>query len=556
MSIVEVPSARYVVDTLSKLQNIDVQVSSLLRIRAYEQDFEDGTTDLTAVNCTQTVQSTTVYAGNYALQVTIPAGQTGYVETPSRLVSPNQRVTFSIAHKEDANITDIRLVIVWYRSSGIIISVDEYPLTVSQNWTVDSITATAPRLATYMALRIQATASTDGDGNVYIDDITIDLVGQVFRVDANGNLLVAVDNFPTWFTTSTKTTDDIVTAIQAEQPRRITNAYDQVNDWFKVSVVSDAVGLAKESTLQQVRDRLPASLTASGNFKVAISEDNVGLLKEGGNVNVANFPAWFSTSTKTTDDVVTAIQSEQPRRITNAYDSANDWFKVSIVNDGVGLATETTLQSLKTQVDKLVNALSSIGTDSIRAEVTNFPTDYPDSTAHTKLDTIHSDLYDTAEAKTLTTIVKEIRDKTEWGYLSNLDVALSTRASESTLQTINNKIPSPTASGNMPVAVAEDSVGLAKDSTLQQVRDRLPASLTASGNFKVAISEDNVGLLKEGGNVNIANFPAWFTTSTKTTDDIVTAIQTEQPRLLYGYDGTQWRPIAVDSSGRVRAVLG
>lgn len=103
----------------------------------------------------------------------------------------------------------------------------------------------------------------------------------------------------------------------------------------------------------------------------------------------------------------------------------------------------------------------------------------------------------------------------------NLDVALSTRASET---------------------------------TLQQIRDRLPTSLTTSGNLKVAIEEDALGLLKDGGNVNIANFPTWQTTSTKTTDDIVSAIQGQQPRLLYGYDGTNWVPVKTTTDGKVVGV--
>jgi len=168
----------------------DISLSTLARTRVYEQSFEDGTSDLTANNATQTVQSTEVYSGSYALQVTISAGQTGYVETPVRHVSPNQQVTFVFAHKEDANITDIKLIVVWYRTNMHELSTEEFTLTPSESWQLESRTVTAPKRAAYMAIRIQATAGSS-DGNVYIDDITIDLVGQIFRVDGAGQIKVA-----------------------------------------------------------------------------------------------------------------------------------------------------------------------------------------------------------------------------------------------------------------------------------------------------------------------------------------------------------------------------
>ena len=168
----------------------DIPISTITRTRVYEQSFEDGTTDTTANNATQTVQSTEVYAGNYALQVTISANQTGYVETPQRPVSPGQKVTFAFAHKEDANISDIKLIVVWYRANGNVLSTEEFTLDVTDTWKLEGRTVTAPQNSAYMALRIQATAGAS-DGNVFIDDITIDLVGQIFRVDGAGQIKVA-----------------------------------------------------------------------------------------------------------------------------------------------------------------------------------------------------------------------------------------------------------------------------------------------------------------------------------------------------------------------------
>jgi len=108
-------------------------------------------------------------------------------------------------------------------------------------------------------------------------------------------------------------------------------------------------------------------------------------------------------------------------------------------------------------------------------------------------------------------------------------VALSTRASESTLSTLSGKFPSATAladnlsnptttiiggallgfDGTYWRRIAADSSSRLKvnaevvanppnlDCTLSAVRDRLPSSLTTAGNFKIALLEDSVGLLKD-----------------------------------------------------------
>ncbi|MEM4975713.1 MAG: hypothetical protein QXT64_00135 [Desulfurococcaceae archaeon] len=61
----------------------------------------------------------------------------------------------------------------------------------------------------------------------------------------------------------------------------------------------------------------------------------------------------------------------------------------------------------------------------------------------------------------------------------NLDVALSTRASEATLVAIRDRLPaSLTSAGNFRVAVLEDGIGLAKDSTLSSILSRLDTNLS------------------------------------------------------------------------------
>jgi len=119
--------------------------------------------------------------------VEIPATGTGYVETPPRSISPGQRVTASYAHKE-SNISSIKLVVVWYRDNLHIIDEEEFDLTPSDTWVVDSRTVVAPTSAAYVSLRLTATAGSGSPGHVYVDSIFIDLVGQILRTDGAGNI--------------------------------------------------------------------------------------------------------------------------------------------------------------------------------------------------------------------------------------------------------------------------------------------------------------------------------------------------------------------------------
>ncbi|MCD6583643.1 MAG: hypothetical protein J7K71_03040, partial [Candidatus Omnitrophica bacterium] len=115
--------------------------------------------------------------------------------------------------------------------------------------------------------------------------------------------------------------------------------------------------------------QLPSSLTSSGNFKIAIEEDSTNILKEGGNVNIANYPSWLTSSTKTTDDLYnklgsiggTVSVSNMPADYVKSSQlpsslTSNGNLKVAIEEDVVGLATESTLS-------KFTNALASVGSD-------------------------------------------------------------------------------------------------------------------------------------------------------------------------------------------------
>ena len=148
--------------------------------------------------------------------------------------------------------------------------------------------------------------------------------------------------------------------------------------------------------------------------------------------------------------------------------TASGEVKPILVNDEGRLVINATTSAETSSVtiyglDYEENVRRAVAVDSsarLRSVVENFPSDYPDSGTHTRLDTIISRLdvnlstrasestvstiadrlYDSTEGKSITTIVKEIRDKPEWGYLPNLDVALSTRASEQTLSIVADRL--------------------------------------------------------------------------------------------------------------------
>ncbi len=71
------------------------------------------------------------------------------------------------------------------------------------------------------------------------------------------------------------------------------------------------------------------------------------------------------------------------------------------------------------------------------------------------------------------------KDSTLTTIRDRVDVALSTRASEATLAAVRDRLPSSlTTAGNLRIAILEDTVGLAKDSTLTTIRDRLDVALS------------------------------------------------------------------------------
>lgn len=152
------------------------------------------------------------------------------------------------------------------------------------------------------------------------------------------------------------------------------------------------------------------------------------------------------------------------------------------------------------------------------------------------------------------------KDSTLQSILSKLDVNLSTRASETTLQQIRDILSSSlTTAGNFKIAITEDSLGLARDSSLQTIISKLggglPSSLTLAGNLKVAIAEDTLGIARDS---TLSNLSGKFPAAVALADNLSNPTTTLIGAALLGWDPASnvWRRIQVDSQGRLRAVFG
>ena len=235
---------------LANLSNLDIPLSSLMNVRIYEQSFEDGTSDLNTNNCTQEIETTEVFAGAYSLKVTVLAGETGYVETPTRDISPYQLVRFSFAHKENEYVDTLKLIVIWRRLAGTEIRRYELPVTPSTEWRIDDITLIAPKNSATMAIRIEITAKTNGDAVVYIDDIFMERIGITLRQDAKGNVMVSVQDVA------------VTVPVRIED---ILKAYDATRDELKINTSPKREGLVQELS----------AYTIPANNKVEIEKTNL-----------------------------------------------------------------------------------------------------------------------------------------------------------------------------------------------------------------------------------------------------------------------------------------
>jgi len=266
-----------------------------------------------------------------------------------------------------------------------------------------------------------------------------------------------------------------------------------------VGIVADNVGLARDSTVAQIRDRLPTSLTTAGNLKVAVLEDLAGLAKDAtlqsiltqlrtgvlvsGAVSIAGQPLQVTGSVGIVADFVglardTTLAQVRDRLPTSLTASGN--FKVAILEDSVGLARDSTLNNVLTQLRTGVLVSGSVSIAGQPIQVTGSVGIVADSVGLARDTTLQG--------------IKAQTDKLQFDANNFLRIALAN--SEIMIPVdIQGQVNALYVTGT--VGIIADTVGLARDTTLAQVRDRLPSSLTTAGNLKVAILEDSVGLARD-----------------------------------------------------------
>jgi hypothetical protein len=107
--------------------------------------------------------------------------------------------------------------------------------------------------------------------------------------------------------------------------------------------------------------------------------------------------------------------------------------------------------------------------------------------------------------------------------LPNLDTALSTRASETTLSSLRDRVESNLP--NLDVALSTR----ASEATLGDIKLRLPESLTPAGNLKIGILEDAVGIAKSG---DISSLKAVGGETPRTLSNIYDQLASVLPRAI------------------------
>ena len=132
-------------------------------------------------------------------------------------------------------------------------------------------------------------------------------------------------------------------------------------------------------------------------------------------------------------------------------------------------------------VDENAQVLTSDGATHTRLDtiISRLDVNLSTRASEATLSTVASRLYDSTEDKSITDIVKEIRDKPGWDNLLNIDVQLSTRASEQTLSTVAARLYNATEGKSITDIVTEirDKQGwnnlLNIDITLSSLRDAI-----------------------------------------------------------------------------------
>jgi len=146
----------------------------------------------------------------------------------------------------------------------------------------------------------------------------------------------------------------------------------------------------------------------------------------------------------------------------------------------------------------------------------------------------------------------------------NLDVQLSTRASETTLQDIKSQTDklSFDGSNNLLMALNADNVGIAKETTLGSIKSKTDKlSFDANDyllvNVKATVNPPNLdtALSTRASENTLSNFSAKFPNATALSDSMGNPTTTVVGSALLGWTGSIWRRIVVDNSGRLKTAI-
>ena len=231
--------------------------------------------------------------------------------------------------------------------------------------------------------------------------------------------------------------------------------------------------------------------------------DEEGRIVISGDVTATvEFPSWQRTSTKTTDELYTqlsniygqlditlsalrdAITAPSPdsKTLADLYerlDSIRSQLDVVLSSR----ASESTVSSILSQLDialsELRDALKGTGNKdftTLEADVESILSQL-DITLSNLRDTLHGDLYNATDALSVYDHLKQVRTQVD-SYLPNLDTALSTRASETTLSTVSDRLYDATEAKSITTILKELRDSAATESTLSSIDSKVDVNLS------------------------------------------------------------------------------
>ena len=289
--------------------------------------------------------------------------------------------------------------------------------------------------------------------------------------------------------------------------------------------VNDAQ-VAREPTLVEIRDRIPKP-TESGNLPIAIAEDPVGLAKDrtirDPLPRMARLQIFDSRKSEWVDvaDVVPAalkvdevgvVRDDTVRRIQQDVSGSGDW-RVKVRNDEYLANLNIPLSDHR---DSIINELRNAQPRMARLQIYDSRQEKWVDVVDRLPISLDVDNVGLAKDSTMSRVQEDVTGSGDWRIkvrndekLENLDIPLS-KHRDAVVQTLEKVLPRVArlqiysseksewvdVTDMLPVSLRQDSVGLAREETLKEIRDRLPSELTDRGNLRVAILEDRVGLLK------------------------------------------------------------